>query len=220
MFCPECEAEYRAGCARCSDCDVALVEHLKDTDVPSSNPELSGTPALLWTGTDSETRAGIIEALETAKISYHTRSDKVGALRNWPQQVYAIFTHARDHHAARAALEAAARRRETAADDSDQAPPHSNAPPEETSANDDGDDASDLPLDYVPEDFDPADATAEVWSGQDTTTRENLINCLGNIGIGSTTEDSAGQLRIRVTPSSQKRAQEMVRQITDASAAQ
>jgi hypothetical protein len=113
MFCPECEAEYRAGCARCSDCDVALVEHLKDTDVHSSNPELSGTPALLWTGTDSETRAGIIEALETAKISYHTRSDKVGALRNWPQQVYAIFTHARDHHAARAALEAAVKPRLT-----------------------------------------------------------------------------------------------------------
>jgi hypothetical protein len=28
MFCPQCKAEYRAGFIKCSDCDVALVEHL------------------------------------------------------------------------------------------------------------------------------------------------------------------------------------------------
>ena len=122
--------------------------------------------------------------------------------------------------AASAALEAAARRRETAADNSDEAPPHSNAPPEETSAGYDEDDASDLPLDYVPEDFDPDEATAEVGSGQDPTTRENLITCLCGIGMGSAIDDSARQLRPRVTPSSQKRAQEMIRHISEASEAQ
>jgi hypothetical protein len=28
MFCPQCKAEYRVGFTRCSDCDVALVDHL------------------------------------------------------------------------------------------------------------------------------------------------------------------------------------------------
>jgi hypothetical protein len=218
MFCPNCEAEYRPGFTRCSDCDVALVEHLEETDVHSNNPELLGTPDLLWTGTDAATRDRIIDALETAQVQYHERSDKVGSLPGWSRQVYAIFTHARDHRAANAALEAAAGRREASPEDSGEAPRRSNAPLQDSPANDE-DESDDVPPDYVPEDFDPDDATAEVWSGQDATTRENLVTCLRNIGIGCTTDDSSGQLRIRVTPSSQKRAQAMIRQIADASAA-
>jgi len=217
MFCPNCEVEYRPGFSRCSDCDVALVDRLEETDVHSNNPELSGTPELLWTGTDAGIRDGIIEALDTANILYHERGDKVGSLPGWSRQVYAIFTHARDHRAASAALEEVARSRETAPEDSDEAPRNSDAPLQVSPPNDDEDDLSDVPPDYVPEDFDPDDATAEVWSGHDATIRDNLITCLRGIGIGSATDDSAGQLRIRVTPSSQKRAIEMIRQIADAS---
>jgi hypothetical protein len=47
--------------------------------------------------------------------------------------------------------------------------------------------------------------------------KENLVTFLGNIGIGCATSDSAAQLRIRVTPASQKRAQEMIRQVIEAS---
>jgi hypothetical protein len=220
MLCPDCKAEYRPGFTRCSDCDLALVEHLEETDVHSNNPELSGTPELLWTGTDTATRDGIVDALETAQIPYHDRGDKVGLLPGWSRQIYAIFTHSRDHHAANAAVEAAARRRDAAPEDSDDAPRNSNAPLHGSPANDDEDDLSDIPPDYVPEDFDPDEATVEVWSGRDATTRENLITCLRGIGIGSATDESAGQLRIRVTPASQKRAQEMIRQISDASAEQ
>ena len=114
MFCPNCEAEYRDGFTRCSDCDVALVEHLGE--IHSNSPELSNTPELLWTGTDPRMIADIKDALE-------------------------------------------------------------------------------------------------VWSGEDPTVRNNLIACLNGIGIGSDTEDFNGRLRIRVTPSSQKRAREMIRQV-------
>jgi len=137
MFCPHCKAEYRAGFTRCSDCDVALVESLDQTEIHSNNPALSGTPELLWSGTDAGIRRGIIDALEAAKISYHTRSDNVGALRNWSQEVHAIFTHARDHRVATAALETAARHREAAPEDSDDAPPNSNAPLPESEQNED-----------------------------------------------------------------------------------
>jgi hypothetical protein len=220
MFCPNCEAEYRSGFNRCSDCDVALVERLEDTDVPSNNPEISGTPELLWTGMDARIRDGIIDALEAANIPHHERGDKVGSLPGWSKHVYAVFIHARDHSAATAALEEATRRSDTEPEDSEEAPRHSNAPLQDSSANDEDDDMSDLPSDYVPEDFDPDEATAEVWSGQDATTRDNLITCLRGIGIGSATDEFAGQLRIRVTPSSEKRAKEMIRQIADASSSQ
>jgi hypothetical protein len=216
MFCPNCTAEYRPGFSRCSDCDVALVEDLEETDIHSNNPELSGAAELLWTGTDARIQDGIIDALDAASIPHHERSDKVGSLPGWSKQVYAVFIHARDHRAASAALEELNRRR-TEPEDSDEAPRHSNAPVQDSSANDDDDDLSDVPPDYVPEDFDPDDATAEVWSGEDATTRDNLITCLRGIGIGSATDEFAGRLRIRVTPSSQKRAKEMIRQIADAS---
>jgi hypothetical protein len=217
MFCPNCEAEYRPGFTRCSDCDVALVERLEETKVHSNKPELSGTPELLWTGTDARMRYAIIEALEASKTLYHERNDKLGAFRNWSEDVYAIFTRARDHRAANAALEAAARHRETAPEETDDEPGDSVSSAPEPQAAEDDDDLSDVPPDYVPEDFDPDEATVEVWSGQDPTIRDNLITFLSNIGIGSATSDSAGQLRIRVTPASQKRAQEMIRQVIEAS---
>jgi hypothetical protein len=219
MFCPDCKAEYRPGFTRCSDCDVALVERLDESDVHSNNPELSDKPEMLWTGTDAQMRDAIVDALEAAKLTYHERRDEVGALRNWSQEVSAIFTHTRDHHAAGAALEIAARRRESTPEDTDHDPGDfdSSLQAQPAAAEDDEDDLSDVPPDYVPDDFDPEEATAELWSGQNAITRENLVTFLNNIGIGAATDEFAGVLRIRVTPSSQKRAQQMIRQVMEAS---
>jgi|SRR5580658_1531615 hypothetical protein len=220
MSCPDCKAEYRPGLTRCSHCDVALVERLEETEIHANKPGPSGAAELLWTGTDTQTRDEIIDALETAKISYHTRTDKVGSLPGWSRQVYAIFTHARDHRSANAALEDAVRRRESAPEETDDGPGESDSSAPAPQAPENDDNLSDVPPDYVPEDFDPDEATLEVWSGQDATTRENLVTGLRNIGIGSATNDSAGQLRIQVTPTSQERAEEMIRQVIEASASQ
>jgi hypothetical protein len=220
MFCPDRKAEYRPGFTRCSDCDVALVERLEETEIHTNKPEPSGAAELLWTGTDMQTRDEIIDALETAQITYHERRDQVGSLPGWSRHVYAIFTHARDHRAANAALEDAVRRRESAPEEMDDGPGESDLAAPEPQAAEDDDNLSDVRPDYVPEDFDPDEATVEVWRGQDATTRENLITCLRGIGIGSATNDSAGQLRICVTPASQKRAKEMIRQVIEASASQ
>jgi hypothetical protein len=32
-YCPDCQAEYQAGIAKCADCDVALVEKLPEGEV-------------------------------------------------------------------------------------------------------------------------------------------------------------------------------------------
>lgn len=210
MFCPNCEAEYRDGFTRCSDCDVALVEHLGE--IHSNSPEPSNTPELLWTGTDPGMIADIKDALESAEIPYHEPNHNIGPWPNWQPQVYAIFTRARDHRAANAALANAKRHFPSAPRKTDD-PNDSDSSALGWLQTGDADDTLDVPPDYVPEDFDPDEATAEVWSGEDPTIRNNLITCLNGIGIGSTTEDSGGRLRIRVTPSSQQRAREVIRQV-------
>jgi hypothetical protein len=216
MFCPNCKAEYRDGFTQCADCDVALVRRLNDATFPSNRPKLPDGPELLWTGTDEGLAAQIESALDSAQISHHERARDSGMLPGLSQPVYAIFIHARDHQAAHAAVDDLVRRFEGDPHEGDAEPNDSDAPAAIPDA-DDEDDGSDVPQDYVPDDFDPAEATVEVWSGSDATVRNNLVTFLGGIGIGSATDDSAGKLRIRVTPSSQKRALEMIRQVMDAS---
>jgi hypothetical protein len=41
MYCPQCKAEYRTGFIRCSDCDVALVDHLPAPVAPEAVPHPS-----------------------------------------------------------------------------------------------------------------------------------------------------------------------------------
>jgi hypothetical protein len=217
MFCPNCKAEYREGFARCAGCGIALVSRLDDAAVPSDRPTLPDGPELLWTGTDEGLAAQIESALDSAQVSHHERARDSGMLPGLSQPVYAIFIHASDHQAAHAALEEVMRRFESNPDEGDAEPDDSDASAAIPSGADAGDDASDVPQDYVPDDFDPAEATVEVWSGADATLRNNLVTFLGGIGIGSATDDSAGKLRIRVTPSSQKRASEMIRQVIEAS---
>jgi hypothetical protein len=218
MFCPNCKAEYREGFTRCSDCGTQLVARLNDAAIPSNSRTLPEGPELLWTGTDPGILAHIDSALETAKIPHHQRSrDVIGALPGLSEPGHAIFIHARDHRAAHAILEEIIRRFATNPEEGDDEPEDSDSSALIPAETDDEDDSADVPQDYVSDDFDPAEATVEVWSGADVTMRNNLVTFLGGIGIGSATDDSTGKLRIRVTPSSQKRASEMIRQVMDAS---
>jgi hypothetical protein len=217
MSCPNCKAEYRVGFTHCSDSDVDLIASLDEQEISSHDPNDSGRPELLWTGMHKRMLARIEGALESATIPYRQRHRDVAALPGYSEPVYAILTHARDHGAARAALEDAVGRSRSASEetDTDEEPGSFALPPEAASESDKDEGSSDVPQDYVPYDFDPARATMEVWSGQDPTMRANLFTFLRGIGIGSAADDSRGQLRIRVTPSDQQRALEMIRQVID-----
>ncbi|MFZ0521398.1 MAG: hypothetical protein WAL95_10265 [Candidatus Acidiferrales bacterium] len=214
MFCPNCKAEYRDGFTRCSDCDVALVSQLDDAEGESSSPS---RPELLWTGIDEGLAAHIESALDSAKISHHHRAKDSGDFPGVSQPVYAILIHARDHQAAHAALDDVVRRFEANPAEGDDEPGDSDSSALIPAETDDEDDSSEVPQDFVPDDFDPAEATVEVWSGEDATMQNNLVTFLGGIGIGSAMDESAGKLRIRVTPSSQNRALAMIREVIDAS---
>lgn len=196
---------------------MALVQRLDDATVPSNSPKLPDGPELLWTGTDEGLAAQIESMLDSVQISHHERARDGGMLPGLSQPVYAIFIHARDHQTAHAAVDDVVRRFESDPHEGDAEPDDSDASAAIPPDADDEDDASDVPQDYVPDDFDPAEATVEVWSGADAAMQDNLVTFLGGIGIGSAADDSAGKLRILVTPSSQKRASEMIRQVVDAS---
>jgi hypothetical protein len=152
-------------------------------------------------------------ALEFAKILSHQRTRDSGALPGLSEPVCAILIHARDHQAAHAALEEVIRRLDTTPEEADEELENSDSSALIAPETDDEDDSSAVPQDYVADDFDPAEATVEVWSGEDPAMRKNLVTFLSGIGLGSAIEDSGGRLRIRVTPSEQKRAADMIRQV-------
>ena len=63
MFCPVCEAEYRPGFAKCSDCGVDLVAELPLEDSPFAY-------AILWKGEDAIFHDALVTELEKAGIAY------------------------------------------------------------------------------------------------------------------------------------------------------
>ena len=213
MFCPNCKAEYRDGFTQCADCGVELVSQVSETESTFSRSPAPSEPELLWSGTDQGMAAHIESALESAKISRHEHARGSADFPGFWSPVYAIFIHARDHQAAHAVLDDVVRRFENMPDDEEDEPEALNSSALLPAESDDEDDSLDVPQDFVPDDFDPAEATVEVWSGADATMRNNLVTFLGGIGIGSATEECTGRSRILVTPSSLERALEMIRQV-------
>jgi hypothetical protein len=206
MFCPNCKSEYRAGFSRCSDCGAQLVEQL-EAPVSTNRPRSADGPELLWTGTTPAVRGVILSALDDADIPHHENTREVGPIPGLSQPVYAIFIPARHHNAARAAMEKAVRELENGAQQPSD--PLSPAFPEH------GEELLGPASDDIPEDYEPREATAEVWSGTDTDTKDMLIASLRENGIGCEL-DAEASFRIRVMPSSERRAREIIREVTEA----
>jgi len=228
MFCPICKLEYRPGFTRCNDCDVPLVASLDDipmhTNAPHGQVQEPDAPELLWTGTDSGISGAIAEALDAANISYHERARDVGVLPGLAQPVFAIIIHSCDHNAAQTVLEDVRRQLNGPRQNSDSTTADSksssldiNKPTENPHGAGQADDEFAPEHDYVSEDFDVDEATQEVWSGADVDMRDMLISCLRENGIGCAVE-AADTHRMCVMPSSAKRAQEIIREVVEATA--
>jgi len=168
MYCPLCGAEYRQGFSICSDCQVALVpDPPRD---PSANPSTDGKSndtsfALVWAGSDARIHAEICEALDRQKIPARTlrREDHLFSPTMRPE--FEVYVPADLMSFAREVLHQA----DPTEDDSEQ-PSDSDQlldsgileiPPEEGSPNENDDEERRDLLN-----FDPQDATVEIWSGQ------------------------------------------------------
>jgi hypothetical protein len=235
MFCPNCRTEYRAGFTKCADCDVDLVATLpaEDADVPTDADGLE----LLWTGVSAELNGRIDKALDDAHIFHKSTSQRLRASLQ-PSAVNFIWIDKKDRVASRAILErtlasAGATEQEDETNTSrgrfhflgensanyDAASVASdgladNAPVESGELPDAGDNGEPTPDDVV-EAFDEADATAEVWAGEDEQTADYLRLSLNGVGIGCVVSDGSGKRRVLVMPESEKRAKEIVREVVE-----
>lgn len=213
MFCPNCKTEYRDELTRCADCGAQLVSHL-ETPVPTNRPPSNTGPELLWTGSEAALYGAITRALEDAGIPCHSQTRNIGLLPGLSQPVYALFIPALHHDAAHAAMAEA--QRQIAAGE------HLSG----ESADDSADDATDqqeedetgdpaAAPDFPAENYDPEEATAEVWTGDDADTKDMVVASLRENGIGCEIAGDAN-FQIRVMPESEARAREIVREISEA----
>jgi hypothetical protein len=223
MFCPECHSEYRPGFTTCSDCHVDLVDQIENVFPEHSGPK-PGTPAdragePFVSTTDPQYFGAILDVLDQEHIPYEQDTRDSSALSGLAGKRFVLFVEPRRQEEARDAIRRFQEQFAIAAEY--------------------GDDAY-LPDDVVPSDFNPDDATVEVWHGDDVELHNTLVECLTNVGIGCAThldtpEASAGEsdahsnapapiapavakpIPIFVLPSDEKRAREVVREIVDAS---
>lgn len=212
MFCPACKAEYRPGYVRCSDCGVDLVEKLDTIQSPAEARNENDDTAyeLLWAGIDPRIFQEYRYALQAEQISSQERPPGSPLLYQSLRPPMEIWTHRRDHEAVDKV------RRQLLGDEDESA----GEPTDSVVSDGDSEDfakcsESSVPDDIV-DDFCPEDANVEVWSGEDAQMKDVLIMCLRGNGIGSVVDGADGKSRIRVLPSTEARAREIIREVVEA----
>jgi hypothetical protein len=232
MYCPVCRAEYLPGPKVCSDCQVALVEKLPEEGTAPVDD--SGASVKLWGGIDPRTFAAIGAALDEGHIIHDdlARESRLASM-NSPEPMQ-IWIGKSDVPAARTVLESVIGHEEAAGltpdaeltrDSTEHNPfrlggrvfgkvPGLEEPISEEEIASPEQDSGPVPDDLV-ENFDPEQATCEVWSGDDEHMEQIFRECLQNVGIGSVADEGGAKTRILVLPSSEKRAREVIREIVD-----
>jgi hypothetical protein len=223
MFCPVCKAEYRFGFIRCSDCGVDLVEKLEAIQSPAEAGEDDDTAyELLWAGIDPRIFQEYRYALQAEQISFQERPPGSPLLYQSLRPPMEIWTRRHDHEAVDKV------RRQILGDEDEPAEQNSKGVAENESSRapdsveyeGESDDSAKYSESSVPDDivgeFLPEDANAEVWSGEDAQMKDMLILCLRGNGIGSVVDDADGKSRIRVLPSTEARAREIIREVVEA----
>lgn len=236
MFCPLCRVEYRDGFTRCSDCDVALVDHLPaaaaggDPDAPT---DAEGRE-LLWSGLSTRLYEAIRDALDAAGIPHTDAKREFGMLATFAETAHLIWIDPDQGHAARSMLEKvladpnAGGPRHEAPNLNDfawmdplkvrrEVYTHQSGPlePAEVAESAGAVSGSEpLPND-LPEEFEAEGATVQVWSGDDAETAQFLKDSLSGVGIGCVVHEDGNASCVLVLPADQSRAKEIVREVVE-----
>lgn len=234
MFCPICHAEYRQGFTQCNDCAVNLVSALsmneslpRDTNGPDEE-----SVVVVWSGVDPRFFGNLKNALDEAGVEYDENPAAPQLLATVRTDRFQIRVRGADFDAAKKVLGEVSGR--GANEDpnildrlvdskSTRNPFHLGQPVFNRTADERGpakmveqpeSDAEDVPEDFV-ENFDPEDATVEIWAGADAHMAQVFQNCLSNVGIGCVVNTNTGKAHVLVTVRAEKRAREVVREIEE-----
>lgn len=212
MFCPVCKAEYRTGFTHCSDCDVDLVEALP---VDQASSDL----ALAWRGSDPVSFSAALAALRDADIPSYQLSDHDQLV--WglaiPRPRYGILVGKQDLQRALECVKGISERPAFALgktpDWALQEPEAAESGRDERAGNQSCA-QNEVPDDLVPE-FRAEDANVEVWSGEEMDMTQMLQASLRENGIGCVVDKAGGVARVRVLPTEEARAREIVREVVE-----
>jgi hypothetical protein len=217
MFCPSCRAEYRSGFDTCSDCDVALVPELPQ-QLSSDAAGMQTGAVLVWSGNDAGRRAQASATLERARLNPHTVSHQDQLFGTTERPQFEVYVAPEFAEKAKELLNGST----LSTEEWDQLQQSG---------------AFELPDEEAPEDerapreasrWDPDEATAEIWCGEDAGVADMIVASLGEneiecrseavpAGTESENEKSGPAVqKILVLPEDEARGREIVHEIVDA----
>jgi hypothetical protein len=223
-----CGREYRAGTLRCRKCEVLLVE-----PAPAETTTAAGSgsvalrkqdqrvPLLLWSGQDPVLFSALTHELAGAAIPFYesaVHDPAAGLFASFPLRSEAVGGF--EIRVAGCDLAAAREILASVIGSIGVIAPH-DSPEAEAGAGDEDD--SVLALDHGgasqnASDWQPADATAELWNGDDQPWADYLIDVLWENGVRARSiEDPAAFSRVLVRPADLDRAQRVLRLLEEAS---
>jgi hypothetical protein len=202
-YCPACDSEYSSLHEKCTVCGVDLVPEEK-RGLPRSEKEKHDALEIVWRGGDPVALSRVVAALEENGLRHHVQSacDHLVFELAMPRPKYNVRVFKSDAGAARELL--------GSIQDSPffgaQVPPESSAP-------EPGDGASaSMPK------WNPAAATKEIWSSDDSALTRLIEECLDENRIGVRRQGiEPGAVRLLVQPELEARAREIIREIVESS---
>jgi hypothetical protein len=238
MFCPVCESEYRDGFTKCSDCGVDLVKQLAD-DSEAKEPLWAGQDASVRSAIcdkldtakifheDDAVESSFMPAFRQSIYRIQIRKrDHDAAL----QAIQDIFLTDSDSYLRKSPgvvldrnsdlLNKIGKKRNFLDSLRDgQVPAAEQTLRGENFVDAAESDESDESQEAVPDDqlenFNPDDATSQVWSGADGSMAQSINVCLREVGIGCVVNEVRGNFNVCVVRASEIRAKEIIREIIE-----
>jgi hypothetical protein len=202
-YCPVCDAEYADSHAMCSVCGIELVpEELRGH--PLDERQRKEKIVLAWKGGDPLAVSEVIHILRDAGIRHHVQ----------PTNEHLVFELAmpRPKYAVRVFLSDLTRAKELLANVRETAPFALEEPAEIDGDAIESESRSDR-------DFQSKEATAAVWSGEDSALADLLEACLRENRIGVRREgdaDAKTEIRLFVKPEAEAASREIIREVREA----
>jgi len=200
-FCPVCDIEYSSGYDRCSVCGVELVSRgLRGR--PLNDKERKERIEIVWRGGDPVAVSNLIAVLRDAGIQHHVQasSDHLVFELAMPRPKYLVRVFTSDLPKVTELL--------AGIEDS---------PFFGNEISPDFPEKVDVLENLVQRSWNPAAATAEIWSGKDAALAKLLEDCFFESRIPYRRQGLApGELRYFVLPSHESAAREIIREVTEA----